>query len=383
LQVQGLMKKKKVGVLGGGQLGLMLIESGKKMGLDYHVLERHSHCPAAQLADQLHLGNLQKEEDIFQLAEAVDVLTIEIEKINAEALQKLKETGKEIVPDPQAILIIQNKARQRQFLSQHGVAQPAYFLQKAKQKFETHQLEDFSNTRQVVLKFLEGGYDGKGVQIWPVHELMGRHFEQDLLVEDCIRPLEEYSVLVAKGESKTIVYPIVRMLVHEDGNLLDFLEMPAQTKQAEELKKTAMKAIEVLPGKGLFAVEMFADGKQVYVNEIAPRPHNSGHQSIHNCRYSQYDQLNLLLRGELPQEPELESAAVMFNVLGPEGWEGPYRYEGREEIDQMSSVHLYDYGKSTSKPKRKLGHITLWGDDLETLHRKMQKVKKSIKIQPI
>ncbi|CAI8323228.1 MAG: N5-carboxyaminoimidazole ribonucleotide synthase [Bacteroidetes bacterium MED-G17] len=379
---QAFMKTNKVGVLGGGQLGRMLIESGKKMGLTYHVLESHVDCPAAMGAEKLELGSLQSATDIEKLAEEADVLTIEIEKVNAKALQALKEKGKVVIPDPQSILIIQNKARQRQYLAQHSISQPAFFVQKAHQSFESHQFVQFSNRQKVVLKFLEGGYDGKGVQIWPIQELEAQSFEQDLLVEDCIQPLEEYAILVAKGKEKMTSFPIVKMVVHEKGNLLDHLEMPAQTHQAEDLKKTALAAVEALPGLGLFAVEMFADGSNVYLNEIAPRPHNSGHQSIHNCTYSQYDQLNFLLQGQNPKLPKMHSASVMMNLLGPEGWEGNYFYQGQEEINQMQQVHLYDYGKSISKPQRKLGHLTLWGDDLLTLRKTLKELKQKVKVLP-
>ena len=378
-----LPSKKTIGIIGGGQLGKMLIEAGKPWNIRYHILDV-SDAPASGLADKHIVGSLMDEAKIYELAASCDVLTYEIEHIHLGALQQLESEGKTIIPSPKILEIIQDKGLQKLFFQHHQIPTTDFELAENPTEWAEKLLKLKGN--KVAAKLRKGGYDGKGVELVDKKTMLEEYnaipFSEPVVLEEFVENAIELSVIVArtaKGDIQT--FPTAEMEFDPKANLVEFLFAPAQISSEieERAKRVAMDCIIKLQGTGLFAVEMFLDADgHIYVNEIAPRPHNSGHHTIEACYTSQYEQLNRILMDMPLGNTDLLQPAAMINLLGADGVNGLYEITGLETILSLKGVYIHLYNKTHTKPKRKMGHITILGDSIDDIRDKAAIVKKHL-----
>lgn len=361
----------RIGVLGGGQLGRMLIQSAIDLDLRISCLDPDPDAPCAHLAASFQQGSLQSEEDIIAFAADQDILTIEIEHVNTAALRKVQALGKVVYPSPDFIEMIQDKGLQKQFYVQHQIPTAPFELVDSGQAFRP-------TSYPFVLKSRKGGYDGKGVQVIRGEEDLSKAFDAPCVVETYIPFQKELAMIVARnpqGEIKT--FPMVEMEFNPEANLVELLFSPASLENAvhEEAARLAMRIVEVASFVGILAVEFFLtqDGKLI-VNEMAPRPHNSGHHTIEANVTSQYGQHLRAICGLPLGDTSARSAAAMVNLLGAPGFEGPVRYEGMEEVLAMPHAHVHLYGKQMTKPFRKMGHVTVCSERTEDAINQARKI---------
>lgn len=368
-----------VGILGGGQLGRMLIQSGIDLNINFSVLDPDAHAPCHQLAP-FTCGKLTDYDTVMKFGAACDLITIEIENVNTRALADLQAAGKKVFPQPDIIELIQDKRKQKQFYKENNIPTADFILVENKAEVLSHQ-----NFLPAVNKLGCEGYDGRGVQMLRTSTDLSKAFDAPGLLEKLIDFQKEISVIVARNEKgEMAAFPAVEMVFHPEANLVEYLFAPAQITNdvAQKAKQIAIHVIESLGLVGLLAVEMFVTkDNQVLVNEIAPRPHNSGHQTIEANVTSQYEQhLRAILNMPLGDTTAILPSA-MVNLLGEEGYSGVARYEGLEEVLKISGVHVHLYGKKQTKPFRKMGHVTLVDSDLESLKKKANFVKQTLKVK--
>jgi 5-(carboxyamino)imidazole ribonucleotide synthase len=375
--------EKIIGICGGGQLGKMLCEAASAWDWKTAVLDLSSDDPAARAAHRFVQGDFTKYEDVMAFGKNVDVLTIEIEKVNLEALVEMEKMGKIVHPSPAALGIIRDKALQKQFFIDQGLPTTPQLLFKNKDELLAS-LQSGSIDIPFVQKVRSGGYDGRGVAIVRQQEDLSLLMEGSCLVEPLVEIEAEVSVIAARNENGEIkTFPPVAMAFHPEANLVEYLYCPSGLGPALELEATqiAQAAIEAFDICGLLAVEMFltTDGDWL-INEVAPRPHNSGHHTIECCNVSQFQQ-HLLAICNLPLiDPVLQLPAVMVNLLGEEGYEGPVKYLGVEQALRLGSVYVHLYGKKMTKPFRKMGHITVANRSISRAIRTATFIKDFIKV---
>ncbi len=372
-----------IGICGGGQLGKMLCEAASVWDWKTAVLDKHPDDPAAQMAHRFVQGDYTNYDDVLQFGQSVDLITIEIEKVNLEALIELEAMGKIVHPSPKALAIIRDKAKQKQFFIDQGLPTSPQILFESK----TDILRAIGNDGiefPFVQKLRSGGYDGRGVAIIKSKSDLLLLLDGPSLVEPFIEIEAEVAVIAARnlnGEIKT--FPPVAMSFHPEANLVDYLYCPSGLGPALELEATqiAQAAIESLEVCGLLAVELFltSDGDWL-INEVAPRPHNSGHHTIECCNVSQFHQ-HLLAICNLPLiDPQLHFPAVMVNILGEDGFEGPPKYLGVEQALRMGNVYVHLYGKNITKPFRKMGHVTVANRSINQAIKTANFIKDQIKV---
>lgn len=375
-----LPSKKTIGIIGGGQLGKMLIEAGKPWNIKYHILDADD-APASGLADHHLVGSLMDENKIYELAANCDILTYEIEHIHLDALKRLEAEGKTIIPSPRILEIIQDKGLQKLFFKKNNI--PTTDFELAENPNEWIEKLNLLKGYKVAAKLRKGGYDGKGVELVSknamLEDINAILFNEPVVLEEFVENAIELSVIVARNnQGQTVTFPTVEMEFDPKANLVEFLFAPAQISPEieERARQIALDCVVKLEGAGLFAVEMFLDKNgNIYVNEIAPRPHNSGHHTIEACYTSQYEQLNrILMDMPLGNTDQLKPAA-MINLLGAEGVSGLYEITGLETILAQKGVYIHLYNKTHTKPKRKMGHITILGDSLEDIREKASLVR--------
>ena len=378
-----LPSKKTIGIIGGGQLGKMLIEAGQPWNIKYHILDAAG-SPASEIANHHVIGDLMDAEKINELAEYCDVITYEIEHINVEALQILEAAGKTIIPSPKILEIIQDKGMQKLFFNHHGIPTANFELAENPTQWAEKLIK--LKGEKVAAKLRKGGYDGKGVELVNKSEVIDQYnkipFDAPVVLEEFVKDAIELAVIVARNEKgEMCTFPTVEMEFDPKANLVEFLFSPADISEEIEnsAKRIAMECIFKMQGIGIFAVEMFLDKEgNIYVNEIAPRPHNSGHHTIEACYTSQYEQLNRILLGMPLGDTGLINSAAMINLLGAEGVNGEYEITGLDKILSLSGVYVHLYNKSVTKPKRKMGHITIIDKDLSAVREKAEIVKKNL-----
>lgn len=368
-----------LGVLGGGQLGRMLIQSAIDFNLDVVVMDADSSAPCAALVERFTQGNLLNPEDVVAFGRDCDVITIEIEKVSVEGLKQLQKLGKQVFPEPDVIAIIQDKIKQKQFFVDHGLPTAEFMIVENKAEvLQNHQWLPAVN------KIAHGGYDGRGVQILRTPEDLEKAFDAPGLLERLIPFEKELSVIVARNHDGEIrSFPTVELVFHPQANLVEYLLSPARISAEIEQKaqQLARKVIEAFGMTGLLAVEMFLtqDG-ELLINEVAPRTHNSGHHTIEANVTSQFEQhLRAILNMPLGDTGVLTPAA-MVNVLGEPGFEGPAQYQGLEQVLAKEGVHLHLYGKKITRPFRKMGHVTITADDLLHCQNTALFVKQTLKV---
>ncbi len=373
----------KLGILGGGQLGKMLIQAANPLAIPIHILDPNPNCPAAEWTSNITVGDFRDYDAVYQFGQTVDVLTIEIEQVNIEALLQLQKEGKTVHPNPAKVRIIKDKGLQKDFFKKHQIATSDYQVFPNK-KAVLAAIEADELQLPFVQKLRQFGYDGKGVQVIRSEADLSKLFEEPSLVEDLVDIEKELSVVVTKGKSGEIVcFDAVEMEFNPIANLVEFLFAPAHISveiaaKAQNLAIEVSKAFDI---QGLLAVELFlTKNGEVLVNEVAPRPHNSGHHSIEACYTSQYQQhLRSVL--DLPLgSTALKMPAVMVNVLGDANHTGSAKYEGLNECLEMEGVYVHLYGKEITKPFRKMGHITILDPDLDAAKRKAREVLALLKV---
>jgi 5-(carboxyamino)imidazole ribonucleotide synthase len=378
-----LARPTRIGIIGGGQLGKMIAQEARRMSFNIIILDPSDGCPASGIADKQIVASFKDEDAIMKLAEESDVVTYEIELASSSALKRLESNRYPVRPSPETLRIIQNKYRQKSFLREHRVPVPEFGLVRSERELlELSVKFGFPS----ILKACDDSYDGRGNYVVrskrDVSKAYGYFMGREVMLEEFVPFTKEISIMVARNPTGQIEsFPVVENF-HKNG-ILDTTVAPARISSRIELKakRLAEKAMSVLQGAGIFGIEMFVTKNgNVLVNEIAPRPHNSGHYSNEACSISQFEQhLRAILNLRL-EKPRLLSPAAMINLLGPAGWEGPYSVEGMNKLASVPGAKLYIYGKLTSKPQRKLGHITVTAETVEEALSRAKKARKSIQI---
>jgi 5-(carboxyamino)imidazole ribonucleotide synthase len=368
----------KLGILGGGQLGRMLIQSCINFDVSTSVLDPSPIAPCREFASQFQQGSLTDFDTVYNFGKQVDLLTIEIENVNVEALYQLEKEGLPVYPQPRVIEIIQDKRKQKMFYRKHGIATPDFVLVDARADVANHL--DFLPAFN---KLGKGGYDGGGVQKLGSAADLAKAFDAPGLLERYIDFEREISVIAARNAKGEIaVFPAVECVFDPRYHLVDYLVSPCAADSAilQRAEQLARQVVESLGIVGLLAVEMFVTkGGEVLVNEVAPRPHNSGHQTISANQTSQFEQhLRAILNLPLG-DTALKSPSAMVNLLGADGHSGPVRYEGLDEILHIAGVNVVLYGKKETRSHRKMGHVTILDQDMQQLLQKVQHVKKTLR----
>ncbi len=373
----------KLGILGGGQLGRMLLAETQKFDIHTVILDASEHAPCKAYCDEFHQGSLLDFDTVYNFGKQVDILTIEIENVNVNALEKLENEGTKVYPSSATIRTIQNKAKQKLFYVDHSIP-TANFSRFA----YTHEIETAIKHETLSFPFVwksaQFGYDGTGVKIVKTYADLETLPNVECIAEDLIPFKNELAVIVArnaKGHLKT--YPVVEMEFHPEANQVEYVICPARVsiEIAKKAEYVALKVAQAFQHVGLLAVELFlTKDDEIIVNEVAPRPHNSGHYSIEASYTNQFEQhiraiLNLPLG-----DTSSKVGAVMVNLVGDEDYEGDVVYENIEELLAMKGVTPHIYGKKHTKPFRKMGHITIVDKDINEARKVAQQVKQSVKV---
>lgn len=371
--------KTTLGVLGGGQLGKMLIQAAIDWDIFVKVMDPDPHAPCSTLADEFVQDSIEDESAVIAFGQNCDVITIEIEHVNTQALSILQHQGKLVYPGPGIISMVQNKRLQKQFYQQKGYPTSQFWLVDSREE-----IYPYSYRLPLVHKTATAGYDGKGVNVLHHQSDIDQTFDTPGLLEEKIDIQKEISVIVARNHKGAIsVYSPVEMVFHPEGNLVEYLIAPSTLSDAQvsEACQMAQQLVEDLNHVGLLAVEMFLDKQdRLMINEIAPRPHNSGHHTIRACMTSQYEQHLRAIFGLPLGATDQMIPAAMVNILGNPNDIGSPIYEGIEAVLEIPGVYPFFYGKNESRPFRKMGHITILDQDANRLKRKIDLVKHKIKI---
>jgi 5-(carboxyamino)imidazole ribonucleotide synthase len=369
----------KVGILGGGQLGRMLLQAAANYPVETHVLENDDECPAAHLCRYFLKGDIRDFDSVYQFGKPLDVITIEIENVNIDALEKLEQEGVIIIPKPAVLRTIKNKSLQKQYYTSHQIPTAEYKIITTKKEISEH-----PHLIPGVQKLSEGGYDGRGVQVIDGLGSVENGFDQHSVLEKKIKIKQEIAVIVAVGQDgKTTLYPPVEMVFNQDLNQLDYQLAPAPIPQKVlwKIEAIALSVVKNFNSPGLFAVELFVDDKEeVYVNETAPRVHNSGHHTIEAHYSSQFDMLwRIILRYPLGSTKAIMPSA-MVNIIGAEGHSGPAKYSGLEDVLKIENAFVHLYGKQETRPGRKMGHVTIMSHEKQDLIHNANKIRNALKV---
>ena len=368
----------RIGLLGGGQLGRMLLQEAIDLNIHLHAMDNDPQAPCAAIMHSYTLGDITDFDAVMNFGKDKHILTVEIENVNIEALELLEKQGVQVYPQPHVLKTIKDKGTQKEFYQKHEIPTAPFRLIDNKAELSTVSFP-------IVQKLRTGGYDGKGVQVLKSISDVDKAFDAPSVLEEMIPFTKELSVIVARnanGEMRT--FPVVECEFNPEANLVEFLFSPANISPSIEQKAEtlAKSVIEKLDMVGLLAVELFlTENDELLVNEIAPRPHNSGHHTIECCLTSQFAQhLRSILNLPLGST-ELTRAGAMINLLGEKGFEGKAIYDGLETALAMEGVYPHIYGKETTKPFRKMGHITITGKDVDEVKEKAKRVQSIVKVK--
>ncbi|PKV52687.1 5-(carboxyamino)imidazole ribonucleotide synthase [Aquimarina sp. MAR_2010_214] len=373
----------KLGILGGGQLGKMMLYDTRKYDIQTYVLDPSQDAPCKIACDHFQQGNLMDYETVYNFGKKVDVLTFEIEAVNLKALAQLEKEGKKVYPSSKTLEKIQNKGRQKLFYKENKIptAEFTRFSNKA------HLTEGITNNKiklPFVWKSTQGGYDGKGVSIIRSGADLAKIPDTECIAEHLVDFKNELAVIVVRnpsGEIKT--YPVVEMEFHPEANQVEYVICPARidSKIAQKAIQIAENVSKAFEHVGVLAVEMFqTQDDKILVNEVAPRPHNSGHYSIEASYTNQFEQhIRAVL--DLPLgATESKVGGIMVNLVGKEGYTGDVIYENIEEIMKMKGVTPHIYGKKQTRPYRKMGHVTIIHENIDEARKIAEKVKNTIQV---
>ncbi len=372
-----ICRMKKAGILGGGQLGRMLLQEAANYPVETYVMENDAECPAAHLCHHFVKGDITNFDDVYNFGKNLDVITIEIESVNEEALERLEAEGVTVYPKPAALRIIKNKILQKEFYKLHEVPTSDFVTTNTREDLKLH-----TAFLPAVHKLATGGYDGRGVQVLRKEADIINGFDEPAVLEKMVEIKKEIAISIAVNKAgETAIYAPVDMVFDPHLNLLSHQLSPADLPEKILWKAEAMalRVVKALQSPGIFAVELFTDfDDKVWLNETAPRVHNSGHHSIEACYSSQFDMLwRVLLDYPLGNTDHIMPAAIV-NLLGAAGHTGPACYEGLTEILAMDNVFVHLYGKTHTKPGRKMGHITILSSEKQELIHKANQIKHTL-----
>jgi len=374
----------KLGIIGGGQLGKMLLQVTSKLNIKTNILDSSPDSPCKNLCNEFSLGKLMDYDTIYKFGKKCNVITYEIEHINVEALLKLESEGVVVNPSPSILKIIQNKNTQKKFFLKNNVPTANFWHFSSKNEFKLF-LSNDEISFPCVWKKTKFGYDGFGVKILKSIDDISELPDSEFIIEEYIPFQKELATTIARNDSGQVeVFPIVEMSFNDESNQVEYVICPAQISSENmiQAKKTALSVSKSFGHTGILAVEMFlTKDNKVLVNEVAPRPHNSAHYSIEACMSSQFDQhirsiLNLPLGCS-----KSNINAIMVNLVGEKNFSGLVNYKGLEESMKFDNVSVHIYGKSETKPNRKMGHATILDTDLSRGIKIAKSVKKSIRIK--
>jgi len=369
-------KEFKIGVLGGGQLGRMLIQEAINLNLHIHIMDPDQNAPCASIAQTFTCGAITDFDAVMEFGKDKNLITVEIENVNIEALEMLEKSGVQVYPQPHVLKIIKDKGTQKQFYKKNGIPTSPFVIFDSAQELMNASIE-----LPAVQKLRTGGYDGKGVQILKDAK---SSFDAPHLIENLIDFEKEISIIVARNDKGQIsTFPSVECEFNPEAHLVEFLFSPAEISQEIEnkAKEIASDLIEKIDMVGILAVEMFlTKSGELLVNEIAPRPHNSGHHTIECCETSQFAQHLRAILGLPLGSTALIQPGAMINLLGEKGHTGTAIYEGLSELLNHTHVFPHLYGKEQTKPLRKMGHITITGNSIKEVKETAEKIKDLIHI---
>ncbi|MGC4130629.1 MAG: 5-(carboxyamino)imidazole ribonucleotide synthase [Bergeyella sp.] len=367
----------KIGILGGGQLGRMFIQNALNYDDEFFVLDPNEDCSCADIS-HFTKGNFNNFDDVLEFGKDKDVISIEIEHVNADALSELEKMGKKVIPNAEIIKTIQQKILQKKFYKANDIPSPDFEI-----------MDGTSDEIKIEFPFVQklntGGYDGKGVQIIRNSEDLKNLWTAESVLEKLVDIDKELSVIIAKNENgETKTFPVTEMVADEKLNLLDFNICPADISEnvQKQIDDIAKKFIHSADSAGLFAIELFLDKNgKIWVNETAPRLHNSGHQTQEGNSNSQFEQFYRVLKNYPLADVDSCGFSGMLNLVGEENFSGKVQYEGLEEILKLPKTYVHLYGKIETKPGRKMGHINVLADSREELIGKLNQIKSMVKVK--
>lgn len=373
----------KLGILGGGQLGKMMLYTTRKFDITTYVMDASDEAPCKIACNQFIKGDLMNYDDVYNFGKQVDILTFEIENVNVNALEALEKEGKKVYPSAKTLRAIQNKATQKLFYRDHKI--PTSNFTRFAYLSEIEDAVDNGGLHfPFVWKAAQFGYDGNGVKVVRQLSDLDGLPKGECIAEDLIPFKNELAVIVARNEAGDVkTYPVVEMEFHPEANQVEYVICPARIDDsvAQKATEVALKVSTAFKHVGLLAVEMFqTQDDQILVNEVAPRPHNSGHQTIEASYTSQFEQhIRAILNLPLGQT-ESKVGGIMVNLVGAEGHTGEVVYENIEAIMKLDGVTPHIYGKKQTRPFRKMGHVTIVNEDLNEARQIAQIVKNTIKV---
>jgi 5-(carboxyamino)imidazole ribonucleotide synthase len=369
----------KIGILGGGQLGRMLLQAAANYTVETYVMENDAECPAAHLCHHFTKGDIRNYDEVYNFGRRLDALTIEIESVNVEALQKLEDEGIKVYPKPSALATIKNKILQKQFYESIKVPSPSFIITDGR-----HDLKHHISFLPAVHKIGMGGYDGRGVVIIKNEKHIENGFDAPAVLEKLVDIKKEIALIVAVNQAgETALYPAVEMIFNKDFNLLEYQLSPAaiNEKALWKAEAIALTVVKNFKSAGIFAVEMFVDfADNVWVNETAPRVHNSGHHTIEGNYCSQFDMLWRIMLGYPLGNTKAILSSAMVNLIGAEGFSGEAKYEGLEDVLKIDNVFVHLYGKKQTRPGRKMGHVTILSNERQELIHTGNKINQKLKV---
>jgi len=374
-----LCAMQKIGILGGGQLGRMLLQSAANYPVETFVLENDPDCPSASLCHHFVPGDIRNFDDVYNFGKNLDAITIEIEHVNIDALEQLEKEGRKVYPKPSVLRIICNKALQKKYYSDNSIPTSAYVL--------TNNLTEVLENKSflpAVHKLAEGGYDGRGVQIINDEKEIEKGFNTLSVLEKKVQIAKEIAMMIAvASDGKMAIYPAVEMLFDPILNQLSFQLCPAEIELQAYYKAEAiaLTTIKNFNSPGIFAVEMFVTREgDVLVNETAPRVHNSGHHTIEAHYSSQFDMLWRVMLDYPLGCTDAIMPSLMQNIIGAEGHSGEAYYEGLTDMLKIENAFFHIYGKRQTKPGRKMGHVTIISNEKADLMHKANKIKHGLNV---
>ena len=374
----------KLGILGGGQLGKMLLQVTSRLSIKTNILDPSEDSPCKNLCNEFEIGNLMDFDAVYQFGKKCDLVTFEIEHVNIEALEKLESEGTKVYPTSKTLKIIQNKNLQKQFFIDNNIPTSDFYYFKSPKDFK-NSLHKNQISFPCVWKKTKFGYDGYGVEIIKSIEQIDNLPNEECIIEEFIPFEKELATTIVRNYSGDIqIFPLVQMDFNKESNQVEYVVCPAQVnKEIKDLANAlAMKVSKSFKHVGLLAIEMFlTKDNKILINEVAPRPHNSAHYSIEACENSQFQQhINSILDLKLGS-CESNNNAIMVNLVGEKGYSGPVIYQGIEKAMEQSNVSVHIYGKSNTKPNRKMGHVTVTDENLKNGLKKAKSVKNLIKVK--
>lgn len=374
----------KLGILGGGQLGKMLLQVTSRLSIKTNILDPSKDSPCKNLCNEFEIGNLMDFDSVYQFGKKCDLVTFEIEHVNIEALEKLESEGTKVYPSSKTLKIIQNKNLQKQFFIDNNIPTSDFWYFKSPKDFK-NSFHKNQISFPCVWKKTKFGYDGYGVEIIKSIKQIDNLPNEEFIIEEFIPFEKELATTIVRNNSGDIqIFPLVQMDFNKESNQVEYVVCPAQVnREIKDLANAlAMKVSKSFKHVGLLAIEMFlTKDNKILINEVAPRPHNSAHYSIEACENSQFQQhINSILDLKLGS-CKSNNNAIMVNLVGEKGYSGPVIYQGIEKAMEQSNVSVHIYGKSNTKPNRKMGHITVTDENLKNGLKKAKSIKNLIKVK--